>query len=205
MDLESSSSKVNGKYVHGPSSSSKRMSRRNKCLLVTFAVILAVLLLMVILGLTVFKLKNPVTTVNSISLKDLQLGPTSQLNMTVDVNLSIKNPNKVGFKYTTSSALLKYRGELVGEGPIPAGEISSDQTLSMNITFMVLADELLNNSNADDFFGPLPLTAYTRLSGQVGILDIIKIHLVSSTTCDLTINVVTTTVANQTCHYKTKL
>ncbi|XP_059668187.1 uncharacterized protein LOC132313440 [Cornus florida] len=212
MELESSSSKVNGKSM-SPPSSSKRMSRTKICLLVTFAVILAVVLLMVILGLTVFKPKRPVTTVNSVSLKDVDFsldvlnGPRVHINVTVDVNLSVKNPNKVGFKYTNSSAFLKYRGEIVGEAPIPAGEISSDQTRPMNMSLTVLADRLLTNSNAysDVLSGTLPLTTYTRIPGKVRILNFIKIHVVSYTTCDLTINVLSRTVADQTCHYKTKL
>ncbi|KAI7997450.1 Serine/threonine-protein phosphatase PP1 [Camellia lanceoleosa] len=69
------------------------------------------------------------------------------LNVSLDVNLSIKNPNKVGFKYTNSSALLKYRGEVVGDVPVPAGEISAGETLPMNMTLTVLADRLLSNSD----------------------------------------------------------
>jgi hypothetical protein len=166
---------------------------------------------MVILGLTVFKAKDPVTTVNSVALKDLsfdldiaKLGV--YLNVTLDVNISIKNPNKVGFKYKNSSALLNYRGRVVGEVPIPAAKISPDQTVTMNLMLTVLADRLISNSNlvSDVISGTLPLTASTRISGKVYILKIIKFHAVSYTTCDIDIHVLKRSMTNH-CQYKTKL
>ncbi|KAH7866024.1 hypothetical protein Vadar_014404 [Vaccinium darrowii] len=77
---------------------------RNICLVV-IAVILGLVRLLVILGFTVFKTKRPVTTINSVALEDLNLSLNiakveAYLSVT---NLSIKNPNKVGFKYTNSN------------------------------------------------------------------------------------------------------
>ncbi|CAL5422911.1 unnamed protein product [Camellia sinensis] len=128
-----------------------RNRRRNICLAV-IAVVLAIVILLVVLGFTVFKAKHPINTVNSIAVKDLKFSLDIMrlrvnLNVSLDVNLSIKNPNKVGFKYTNSSALLKYRGEVVGDVPVPAGEISAGETLPMNMTLTVLADRLLTNSD----------------------------------------------------------
>ncbi|CAK9153769.1 unnamed protein product [Ilex paraguariensis] len=194
---------------HHHTSKLRRRRRRNICLAV-IAVILLVVLIFVILGLTVFKAKRPLTTVNSVSVRDLDFSIDIArvrvlLNVTVDVNLSIKNPNKVGFKYTNSSALLKYRGEVVGEAPIPAGKISADETRQMNLTLTLMADRLLSNPNvySEVIAGTLPLQTYTRISGKVQIL--FKIHVVSYTTCDLTVDIRSRSVGNQTCHYKTKL
>ncbi|KAL6988246.1 hypothetical protein U1Q18_013994 [Sarracenia purpurea var. burkii] len=194
-----------------PPPRNSRKRKRNICLAV-IAVILGLVLVIVILGLTVFKARRPVTTVNSVALKDLQfsldiLRLKVYLNATLDVSLSIKNPNKVGFKYSNSSALLKYRGELVGEAPLLASKISADQTLPMNITLTLMADRLLSNSDlySDIMSGTLPLTTFTRISGKVYILKIFKIHVVSTTTCDVNIDVTNRSVANQTCRYKTKL
>lgn len=187
-----------------------RNRRRNICLAV-IAVVLAIVILLVVLGFTVFKAKHPINTVNSIAVKDLKFSLDIMrlrvnLNVSLDVNLSIKNPNKVGFKYTNSSALLKYRGEVVGDVPVPAGEISAGETLPMNMTLTVLADRLLSNSDvySDVMSGTLPFSTFTRMSGKVHIL-IVKIHLVSYTTCDFNISVGNRSVTDQTCHYKTKL
>ncbi|KAH7866324.1 hypothetical protein Vadar_018872 [Vaccinium darrowii] len=192
-----------------PPPQSNRKRRRNICLVV-IAVILGLVLLMVILGLTAFKAKHPVTTVNSVALEDLKLDLNMgvYLNVTLDVNLSIKNPNKVGFKYTNSSALLNYRGQVVGEAPIPASKISAGQTMTMNLTLTILADRLISNPNLYSdvvISGTLPLSTFTRISGKVRILKIIKIHVVAYTTCDINIDVVNRSVTNQSCQYKTKL
>ncbi|KAA8517604.1 hypothetical protein F0562_015078 [Nyssa sinensis] len=207
MEVESSSK--DGKSTRLSHHTRKR--RRNICLVV-IAVLLALVLLMVILGFTVFKAKRPVNTVNSVALKDLHFSVDIirlrvRLNVTLDVKLSVKNPNNVGFKYVNSSAFVRYRGEVVGEAPIPAGEISAGGTLPLNLTLTVMADRLLSNPNlyTDVISGTLPLSTYTRISGKVSILKLFKIHVVSYTTCDLNINVSSRTVDNQTCQYKTKV
>lgn len=172
--------------------------------------ILVVGLIILILGLTVFKAKRPATTVNSVSLKDFHLSVDILrlrvlLNVTLDADLSVTNPNRVAFQYDNSSAVLEYRGQVVGEAPIPAGNIGSRQTLPMNITLTLMADRLLSDSNlySDVTSGTLPLTTYTRISGYVRIL--FKIHVVSYTTCDLYVDVTSRSLTKQTCHYRTRL
>ncbi|PSS32785.1 Tricalbin-2 like [Actinidia chinensis var. chinensis] len=195
-----------------PMAPPRRRKRLRIVCLAVIALLLVLILVMVILGLTVFKGKRPVTTVNSVALNDLQvsldiLRLRVNLNVTLDVNLSVKNPNKVGFKYTNSTAVLKYGGQVIGEAPIPASKISAGQTNTMNLTLTLLADRLLSNGNvySDVISGTLPLSTFTKISGKIKILRIIKIHVVSYTSCDLSINVLNRSVANQTCQYKTEL
>ncbi|XP_027336142.1 uncharacterized protein LOC113850032 [Abrus precatorius] len=184
---------------------------RKVCLAVTSAVI-AIVLLVVILALTVFKAKNPVTTVNSVTLEDFHMSLDIaklrvDLNVTLDVDVSVKNPNKVGFKYSDSTAHLNYRGQLIGEVPIPSGEISSGETKGFNLTLTIMADRLLSNSQlySDFTSGSLPLNTFVRISGKVSILGFIKVHVVSSTSCDFSVNLSNRTIGNQECQYKTKL
>lgn len=98
--------------------------RRNICLGATAAVILLIVLIIVILAFTVFKAKQPKTSIESITIENLNVGLDIarlgvDLNITLGVDLSVKNPNKVGFNYKNGTALLNYRGELVGGVPIP--------------------------------------------------------------------------------------
>ncbi|PON88610.1 Late embryogenesis abundant protein [Trema orientale] len=189
-----------------------RPKRRRSLCIGTCAVILVIVTVIVILALTVFKPKRPVTTVDSVSLKDLNADLDIRrlrvdLNVTLDVDLSIKNPNKVGFKYRNSSAVLIYRGDQVGDVAIPGGEISADETKRVNVTLTLMADRLLSQSQvySDVFAGALPLSTHTRVSGRVTILGIFKIHVVSTTWCDFTVNVSNRSVSDQSCTYKTKL
>ncbi|MED6217107.1 hypothetical protein PIB30_014564 [Stylosanthes scabra] len=184
---------------------------RKVCLLIT-GIVMAIILLIVILAMTVFKAKHPINTVDSLKLQDLKVSLDIarlrvDLNVTLDVDVSVKNPNKVGFKYSDSSAQLNYRGQQVGEVPIPAGEISADETKGFNLTLTIMADRLISNSQvySDVISGSLPLSTYLRMSGKVSILGFIKVHVVSSTTCDFAVNLSNRTVGKQECQYKTKL
>ncbi|CAA2955559.1 uncharacterized protein LOC111398559 [Olea europaea var. sylvestris] len=195
--------------AHQDRNPDKKRRRRIICLVV-ISVILALALIFTILGLTVFKAKRPVTTVNSVALTDLDFSLDIarfrvHLNVTVDTSVAVKNPNRVGFKYKNSTALLKYRGIMVGEVPIPAGKISARDSKILNLTLTLMADRVLSNSNlySDILSGTLRLQTYTRIAGKVRIL--FNIHVVSYTTCDLEISISSRNVTKQQCQYKTKL
>ncbi|OMO68029.1 Late embryogenesis abundant protein, LEA-14 [Corchorus olitorius] len=196
-------------------SAARALRRRRKCRTICFALIgflVFIILLILILAFTVFKAKRPVTTVDSVSLADLRFSLDLArlrvlLNASLDVDLSIKNPNRVGFKYTDSAAQLNYRGQQVGEVPIPAGKISADETVPMNLTLILMADRLISDSRffSDVSGGQLPLNTFARISGKVNVLNLFKIHVVSSTSCDFTVFLSNSSVGDQACKYKTKL
>ncbi|XP_022924899.1 uncharacterized protein LOC111432307 [Cucurbita moschata] len=186
--------------------------RRNTCIGVSIATVLLLIVLIVILAFTVFKAKRPITAINSVALADLDLSlniarSAVGLNITLIVDVSITNPNKVGFSYSNSTALLNYRGELIGEAPIPSGRINANQSKRMNITVTIMADRLLRSSTvlSDVVAGSIPLNTYTRISGKVRILGIFKIRVVSSTSCDFTIDISDRKIGDQQCSYHTKI
>ncbi|GFQ06281.1 hypothetical protein PHJA_002772100 [Phtheirospermum japonicum] len=189
----------------------QKSRRRCKCIcLSVVAVILGLGLLFLILGLTVFKVKRPTTTIDSVSIQDLDLSLDIArlrvlLNVTLDLGVAITNPNRVGFKYTDSTAYLRYKGNDVGEVYVPAGSIGACDTRSMNLTLALMADRLLSNSAlySDVISGTLPLQTYVRLAGKVRIL--FNFPVVTYTICDLDISLSNRTVANQNCLFKTKL
>lgn len=190
-----------------------RHKRRRKIILISLlAIILIIALIILILVLTLFKAKKPITTVNSIAVKDLDasvnlLPPRVSINVSLDLNISIKNPNKVKVKYHNSSAILLYKGQVIGDVPIPAGEIGSDRTKDLNLTLTVFADRLLTNVDvyADVIGGNLPVSTYTRIAGKARVLNLFNIRIVSVSTCDLNISILNRGVSNQTCHYTNKL
>ncbi|KAI3993742.1 hypothetical protein MKX01_002755 [Papaver californicum] len=170
------------------------------------------ILVIVILGFTIFKAKNTVTTVNSLKLDGFHLSLDVpklgvDLNVTLSLDLSVKNPNKAGFKYGNGSSLLYYKGDVVGEAGIPAGEISPGETIGLNTTLAVLADRLITNSYvySDIMSGMLPVRTFTRISGRVSVLKVFKHHMVSYSSCDISLNVVNRTIDSSKCKYKTKL
>ncbi|KNA11353.1 hypothetical protein SOVF_136050 [Spinacia oleracea] len=189
----------------------KRRKRRQRWL-VGLSMVIGMVLLLSILGGTVFKARRPITTVNSVSLRDMDFSFDAlrlrvHINITLDASISVKNPNKVGLKYTDSSAFLNYRGELVGQAPIPAGQISAGQTVPINISLTIMADRFLSNSQtliSDVVAGTLPLSTRARISGKVNVL-FIKVHVVSYASCNLNISVSSQSISNSDCTYNTRL
>lgn len=187
--------------------------RRCLCVAMTSAVVLivGVFLLFLILGLTVFKPKRPTTHVDSISLDDLEISLDmarlrARFNATLDMSISVKNPNRVGFTYTNSTAFLRYRGSDVGEVPVPGGRIGARQTLQLNLTLTLMADRLLSNTAlySDAFSGGmLGFQTYIRVAGKVRI--VFNFGVVTYTTCDLQIDLANRSLSNQNCRYKTKI
>lgn len=194
-----------------PTDSRLRRNRTKTICLCLIAVVVVIAVIVVVLSQTVFKPKRPVTTIEAVSLADMDLSVNVakfavDLNVTLDVDLSLRNPNKVSFKYGDSTAFLNYRGETVGEALIPAGDISSDETKPMNLTLTIMGDRLLSRSEiySDVLAGTVPFNTRTRISGRVGILGVVKLHVVSTTSCDFIVFVSNRSVGDQTCLYKTK-
>ncbi|KAL6529161.1 hypothetical protein OROGR_014784 [Orobanche gracilis] len=218
MDVEAESpsssfkpTKPEDRLMMTSASPNSKRSRRKSCIcLSVIALILALGFLFLILGLTVLKVKRPRTTVDFVSLQDLDFSLDIarlrvRLNVTLDLGISLTNPNRVGFKYTNSTAFLRYRAADVGEVPISAGKIGARDTHPLNLTLTLMADRLLFNSAlyTDVVSGTLPFQTYVRIPGKVRLL--FNIHVITYTTCDLEISLANRTVSNQKCHYKAKL
>ncbi|KFK34673.1 hypothetical protein AALP_AA5G176600 [Arabis alpina] len=196
----------------GDSKRRKRNRKRKICICFTLLIILTIFIILLILSLTIFKPKRPVTTIDSVTVERFQASVNALafrvvLNLTLHVDLSLKNPNRVGFSYDSSSALLNYRGQLIGEAPLPANHIAPQKTEMMNLTLTLMADRLLSESEllSDVMSGVIPLNTFVKVSGKVSILKLFKIKVQSSSSCDLTISVSNRNVTRQSCKYSTKL
>ncbi|XP_068664579.1 late embryogenesis abundant protein At1g64065-like [Aristolochia californica] len=191
--------------------SSRKGLRRRRCILfcgccVSTILILAILIL--VLALTVFKVKDPEIKLNSVYLDRLSLGTSSSLNFSVTADISVKNPNSASFKFGNSTTFLSYRGETVGEAKTPAGKAKARRTLRMNVTVDVRADRLLGNSGQlarDLISDTLPVNAYTKLGGRVNLLNVFKRHVDVIMNCSITVSISTTSIEDQSCERSVKL
>ncbi|GMI78669.1 hypothetical protein like AT3G54200 [Hibiscus trionum] len=216
MEVESLRGKSEKSPMEQPNSSdaARVLRNRRKWRTISFTVIgvlVFIILLVVILAFTAFKAKRPVTTIDDVSLRDLRFSVNLArlqvlLNATFHVNISITNPNKVGFKFKDSNAELSYRDQQVGEVPIPAGKISADQTVPMNLTLTLMADRLISDAKffSDVMSGELPLSARTEIPGKVNVMNMFRIRVVSTSSCDFTVYLFNSSVGDQNCQYKTQ-
>ncbi|KAG2329030.1 hypothetical protein Bca52824_000210 [Brassica carinata] len=153
-----------------------------------------------VLGLTLFKPKRPITTIDSVAV-DRRPQPDAHRRSLPE------KPNRVGFSFGNSSALLNYGGKLIGEAPIPASRIGPEKTLPMNLTLTLMADRLLTDTQliGDVTSGSIPVNTFVRVAGKVSVLKIFKIKVQSSSSCDIVISVANRNVTSQHCKYSTKL
>ncbi|KAJ0247029.1 LEA_2 domain-containing protein [Hirschfeldia incana] len=198
--------------VSGGTKGKKKRNRRLICICVTLLILLLIFIVLLVLGLTLFKPKRPITTIDSVAVDRLQasvdvLNLKVVLNLTLSVDISLKNPNRVGFSFGNSSALLNYGGKLIGEAPLPASRLGAEKTLPMNITLTLMADRLLTDTQIinDVMSGSIPVNTFVRVAGKVSVLKIFKIKVQSSSSCDIVISVANRNVTSQRCKYSTKL
>ncbi|KAK7294926.1 hypothetical protein RJT34_17825 [Clitoria ternatea] len=180
------------------------------CLVVTFGLVIAIVLVAVILAMTVYKPKPPIIHVDSIGLKNVEMGVnvfslTMVVNVTLELDVSVQNPNKFGFRYYGGSATLNYRGQLIGDATIPDGECPAEETKGINVTLTIMADRFVSTPEVlkDIASGILPLNTVMNVSGKVIILGFIKFRVESSSSCDFTVNLSMKKVVDKKCQSKT--
>ncbi|KAM0938408.1 hypothetical protein DsansV1_C23g0177911 [Dioscorea sansibarensis] len=164
-----------------------------------FVVILGVVIL--VLALTLFKVKDPKLTMNSIHIDSFNAEPrditdpanTFSFNATLTADISLKNPNVASFSFDNSTTTFYYEGETVGVAYAPDGRIGSHSTARMNVTVDVLADKVVASTRLNLTLAgtSLNLTSFTDILGRVNVWGIYKrdveILLNCSMTVDLTI------------------
>ncbi|KAG0502821.1 hypothetical protein HPP92_002893 [Vanilla planifolia] len=186
--------------------------RRRRCILISVAVLLSLVLLFVILGVTVFRVRQATTTVNSVKLGGFHAGfniPNLgvDINVTLDLDITTHNPNHASFRYGDGSAALFYRGAQIGEAAIPPGKIEAVSSNRMNVSVTIFAGRLIGNSAvySDVISGTVTFQTSTRLPGRVSVIGIFKHHVVTYSSCDVTVKVSSRSVENTSCRYKAKL
>jgi hypothetical protein len=187
----------------------KPLYRRRKfhlccCVLAGITLVFGILLL--ILVFAVFKAKDPEVWVNGVKLADLNITYGTlvpHIRITLDLNITVHNPNKADFTYTNGTSMLYYQKIEVGHAVIPAGKLSSGDTVTQIVTLNVEADKFLMGSNFTTDFaaGLIPVSATTAVSGRVNVLNVYKRHAISYSWCDMKVFVTNQTLASFQCKY----
>ncbi|KAJ0959950.1 hypothetical protein J5N97_000290 [Dioscorea zingiberensis] len=156
-----------------------------------FVVILGVVIL--VLALTLFKVKDPRLTMNSIHIDTVNFGFGDELNLSVNATLtadiSLKNPNIASFSFDNSTTEFYYEGETVGVAYAPNGRIGSHSTVRMNVTVDVLTDQVARKVNLSLDGNSMNLTSFTDISGRVNVWGIYKRDVEILLNCSMTVDV----------------
>ncbi|XP_047320263.1 uncharacterized protein LOC124924247 [Impatiens glandulifera] len=153
-----------------------------------------------ILFFTIFRIKNPIIKLNSITINGVMID-TNGSNFILIADVSIRNPNLTAFKFGNATTEIYYGAKVMGEDIIPTGESKAKETMRMNMTIEIMAGKLLEDTNfrSDPKTGELRMRSYTRIEGRVKITRLVKKHVVATMNCTIIINVKSMAVENQNC------
>ncbi|KAL0739860.1 hypothetical protein Bca4012_081373 [Brassica carinata] len=175
----------------------RRRRSRIKCLLCVIVTSLILTTIVLTLVFTVFRVKAPIVEMNGVTVngQDSTAGTQIQLlgtNISMIVDVSVKNPNYVTFRYSNTTTDIYYKGMVVGEARGPPGKARAHRTARMNMTVDIRIDRLvLEPGLVREISGSglVNLWSYTKVSGKVKIMGIVKKHVTVKMNCTMAVNI----------------
>ncbi|KAG6552099.1 hypothetical protein Mapa_006408 [Marchantia paleacea] len=182
------------------------------CCGISTALLLVFVILILILSFTVFKAKDPRITVTGMSLQSFaaSLDPIRlswRLDVSLHLNVTVRNPNVASFKYENSSTYLFYRGLEVGRAAIPAGKVEAKKSSEFSTYLEIKAVDVPNDANltSDVMAGIIPVSTYSRIRGRLNVINIFKRHAISTSDCSANLIISNTTLRDFKCVYTLKM
>ncbi|KAK4349683.1 hypothetical protein RND71_032438 [Anisodus tanguticus] len=191
---------------------SKKQRRRRciKCCSCCGVTTIVIGIVILILALTVFKVKEPTIRINSIRFEGLSALTSSNLqtnvNITVSADIFIKNPNSVSFKFKPAIASLIYSDRVIAEALVPRGSARARRTFRMNVNITVMTEKLVGipRLTSDLVAGELPVSMSTNINGKVN-LGVIKKSVGIRMNCNLVVDLQRQDVKDMECDRKVSL
>nr|XP_051221885.1 uncharacterized protein LOC127340148 [Lolium perenne] len=167
----------------------------------TAAVLLAAALAAVTLA--VYRVREPVMTMNAIALKDLDAASWAARRLTMVVDVSVTNPNAASLRYRPSETRVYYRSRRVGEAVGPPGMAHARGTVRLNVTVGVSVGALLDDPGflADVSAGAVEVATSTRVRGRVAALGgfVVRRCVLLEMNCTATVAVADMSIRTQSC------
>lgn len=177
---------------------------RRRAYLIAFCcgIVVAVAVLVLVLALTVFRFRQPHITINALTVPNITTSPLSA-NITLVVDVSVKNRNSAAFKFGNSTAAIYHRGYLVGMAYVEPGSARPQRTFRRNVTIEVRTDQVMADTKllSDVQSGAVGMQSSTRVAGRMKILGFIKHHVNVVMNCSAVIVIANLTVTDQHCHH----
>uniref|UniRef100_A0A0D3GH97 Late embryogenesis abundant protein LEA-2 subgroup domain-containing protein n=1 Tax=Oryza barthii TaxID=65489 RepID=A0A0D3GH97_9ORYZ len=187
------------------------------CLIATIATLVLLGVAVLVLSLTVFRVRDPAARLVSVRVVGVSPNlapPSPQINVTLLLTVAVHNPNPASFTYSSGGGGgggggLTYRGAHVGDAVVEAGRIPSrgDGTVQMEMT-------VLSSSFTGDFMaelirdieaGAVPFDASARIPGKVAVFGVLKLHAVAYSDCHVVFGVPEMGIRSQECHDRATL
>lgn len=175
-----------------------RGRRRIKYCGIAIAVVLLQVVVLGVLCLTLFRFKDPKINLDSTTVGNLSVGSlsTTTINMTVSQEIQVKNQNWGGLKYDETVVVLSYGGVTVGQGTISKGSIKMRKSKKVTVVMEAKIEGIGSEVNS----GVLGLKSYTKLSGKVSMVGLVKKRRTGEMNCSLSIILATQGIQDFNCH-----
>ncbi|KAF5947345.1 hypothetical protein HYC85_013302 [Camellia sinensis] len=178
-----------------------RLKKRKR---LTFFIIFMVsqIVIGIVIGLTIMKVKNPKFRVRSATFETFNV-TTSSFNMTMNAELGVKNPNFGPYKYHNTTVEFYYGVTLVGTAIVPKSKASLLKTKKFNVAVNLIAPpSLLSDTKlaSDISFGLLPLSSQSNLRGKVELMLIMKKKKSTQMSCTMNVNIKTQQLQDVMCN-----
>ncbi|CAM0872622.1 unnamed protein product [Alopecurus aequalis] len=188
----------------------RRRSRRRCrciCLLITLGVLLLLGITLLVLFLTVLRVRDPST--HLLSSRIVGVAPSlTQPNFTLLITASVHNPNPASFYFASGTTGLWYRGTHVGDAQVDPGSIPSKGGAIVELEMTVFTAGFTANMTQlfkDIEAGSLPLDASARIPGRVAVFGVFKINVVAYSDCHVVVGFPDMAIRGQDCRDHAKL
>ncbi|KAL7003516.1 hypothetical protein U1Q18_004670 [Sarracenia purpurea var. burkii] len=181
-----------------------RRQKRKKCCLYIVAFAIFQTGVIVLISMTIMKVKTPKFRVGSATLDSFavqQSTPSFALGM--NAQLAVKNTNFGPYKFDETTIYFYYRNIQVGSAVVPKSKAGFRSTKNLNVQAEVTSTNLasVNSELSSDLnSGTLSLTGKSTLSGKVELMFIMKKKKSVDLSCTIDVNVSTRDVQNIYCN-----
>lgn len=185
-------------HAAGPRERRRRLLRRGAYGLVAVLVVAAVVLVTV--GLTVYKVREPRMTMNSVDLQWDNL-PENIILRVAAVAL-VKNRNDVTYHFQRSFTSVYWNGEELANATGPSGKTGGGRTYRMELTLDVSMDKLAALPTLMDRLkeGVLQLNSSTTVNGHVKVFGMFRHHVDVFINCTVSLDLWKEVIIDQLCN-----
>ncbi|CAN8260321.1 unnamed protein product [Cochlearia groenlandica] len=175
-------------------------------------IIFTIFAIALILSQTVFKPKHPILQTLSSTIEGVSTHVTPpydiSLNLTLTLQMQLKNPNLADFEYKTVSNLVYYRDILVGNLTLPSAILPAQGSAILPCPLVLRIDKFvadLGDILQDLLHGKIVVETKANMPGEITVLGIFKAHLNTLSHCSLVLGFPSMLVERQVCVLDTKL
>lgn len=176
---------------------------KGRCLAYVAAFIVFQTIIILVLALTVGKIRSPKVRFGAVTVQNFSTSNTTSpsFNMQLIAQVTVKNTNFGHFKYDNTSVTILYENMLVGRAEIGNGRARARQTKKFNVTIDITSNGLTSHSNLgkDMNSGILRLSSHAKLSGKVELVKVIKKKKSGEMSCTMAVDLARRAVQDLNC------